>query len=165
MINKNNKNNPISNCWVYFARKLFIPYMLALDWLKVPQAPWGGILDFMGLTNFIHSFCWGLIVSDHLYHYSTLKTHCKKLHINNQRRNVQEAILCYPKIIAITHYWMLPIDWEMAEIMIMQRCMEHCSAAGSLFKIKTWSFPPKKQWCKISAESVEKWLRYRPQSV
>ena len=24
-----------------------------------------GIIDFTGLTNFIHSFCWELIVSDH----------------------------------------------------------------------------------------------------
>ena len=34
--------------------------------IEVPQAPLGGILDFMGLTNFTHSFCWGLSVSDYV---------------------------------------------------------------------------------------------------
>ena len=43
---------------------------------------------------------------------------------------------------------------------ILQRCREYCSAAGSLFWPKTWSLTPKESSCKISAHSVEKWLRY-----
>ena len=48
----------------------------------------------------------------------------------------------------------------MVRLEILQRCMEYCSAAGSMFCMQTSSFPPKYQSCKISAHSVEKWLRY-----
>ena len=39
------------------------------------------------------------------------------------------------------------------------------SVENTVLTLWTWSFPPWEQSCKISAESVEKWLRYRAQSV
>ena len=44
---------------------------------------------------------------------------------------------------------------------ILQRCMEYCSAAGSIFGLWTLSYPTRESSCQISAQSVEKWLRYR----
>ena len=47
--------------------------------------------------------------------------------------------------------------WVMVQLEIVQRCMEYCSAAGSMFCLQTSSFPSS---CKISAHSVRKWLWY-----
>ena len=47
--------------------------------------------------------------------------------------------------------------WVMVRLEIVQRCMEYCSAAGSMFCLQTSSFPSS---CKISAHSVRKWLWY-----